>query len=67
MKTEKILISSLLWRKHPTNEKYFYCNFNNEMYILRINNFPEEPLVTLINGFEIFDLDEMPSGWSFEG
>lgn len=30
---------------------------------LQMNDFPDEPLCTLIIGSDSFDLEEMPNGW----
>ncbi|WP_313531983.1 hypothetical protein [Sphingobacterium multivorum] len=44
-------------------------NYNEEydkLILLRMNNFPEEPLYTLINGLDITDLEDKPTGWNLE-
>ncbi len=66
MKEEILLKSNLVWILHPTNDKYFYINKDYKIILLRINNFPEEPLFTLIDGLNILDIDDRPSGWKFE-
>jgi hypothetical protein len=34
-----------------------------DVALLRLNNFPEEPLLTLIFGLEIIDIEDVPEKW----
>jgi len=65
MRHNNLQEQSIFWRSHPENERYFYHHENGELILLRINNFPEEPLYTLINGLKITDMDEKPENWLF--
>ncbi len=62
-KIEEIINSSIYWQKHSHNEKYFYAYNNKELLLLRLNDFPDEPLITLIKDLEIIDLEEVPKNW----
>jgi hypothetical protein len=64
MKNKILLKTKLIWKKHPENNRFFYIEDRaNTIILLRINNFPEEPLYTIINGSDIIDLDDIPSYW----
>ena len=58
--------SNIVWKRHPNNLKYFFAEFCNRIILLRINNFPDEPLLTIIDGFEVLDVEERPLSWDFE-
>lgn len=66
MDSKRLLNSQIKWKRSAFNEKYFQAEVNGELLILRLNNFPEEPLLTLINGQEILDVEERPLNWQFE-
>jgi hypothetical protein len=51
------------WVKHPTNERYYYTRIDNDIILLRLNDFPDEPLLTLIYGLDILDVEEVPQNW----
>lgn len=63
---DEILNEEIFWRKHPRHERYFFFKKNESIILLRINNFPDEPLYTVINGLEIFDIDDRPENWTLE-
>jgi hypothetical protein len=66
MKEKTILKSTIFWKKLPNNERYFYSESFENLIYLRLNNFPDEPLFTLINGLEAIDIEDRPSGWIIE-
>lgn len=57
------LDANLIWHDHPTNIKYFYTTFENELLLLRLNNFPDEPLLTVIYKIDIMDVEDVPKKW----
>ena len=61
-----LINSYIIWKKHPENIKYFYTKFNDKVILLRLNNFPDEPLFTIIDGFLISDIEDRPNNWEFE-
>lgn len=61
-----LLNTKLIWRKHPQNERYYYIEKDERIILLRINNFPDEPLYTLINGLDIMDIEDRPAIWYLE-
>lgn len=64
MKTYNELINMhIKWEKHPYSDRFFYFYDNECLILLRLNDFPDEPLLTLINGFEITDFDEYSKDW----
>lgn len=56
----------IFWRKHPENDKYFLTKEEDRFIFLRVNNFPEESLFTIIDGIKIYDLEEIPTQWEIE-
>ncbi|WP_312363789.1 hypothetical protein [Sphingobacterium sp.] len=66
MNNEELISSTIFWKKHPEIGYYYYNEEYDKLIILRINNFPEEPLFTLINGLDITDLEDKPIEWNLE-
>ena len=66
MKNSVLITMNIFWKKHPINERYFYFSENHTLILLRINDFPDEPLGTLINGLDILDIDDIPIKWVLE-
>ena len=64
MKAEGCLKKSIYWQKHPTNNKYFYAYTDSELILLRLNNFPDESLLTLIYKLDIIDIEDAPEYWT---
>lgn len=48
------------WLKHPAREGYWISNYKTKTVYLRLNNFPDESLYTLISENQIEDLDNLP-------
>ncbi|OJZ06257.1 hypothetical protein [Sphingobacterium sp. 40-24] len=66
MTNEELISSTIFWKKHPDIDYYYYNEEYDKLILLRMNNFPEEPLYTLINGLDITDLEDKPTGWNLE-
>jgi hypothetical protein len=66
MNNEELISSTILWKKHSEIGYYYYNEEYDKLILLRMNNFPEEPLFTLINGLDITDLEDKPTGWNLE-
>ncbi|WP_430527592.1 hypothetical protein [Myroides sp. C6-3] len=66
MNKNALLETNLIWKIHSTDNRYFYVVIDEKIIILRINNFPEEPMFTIIDGLNIFDIEDKPIGWTFE-
>ena len=63
MKTNILLKESIVWQQHRQNSRYFYIEREEKIILLRVNNFPDEPLYTLIDGLYIIDIDDKPDNW----
>lgn len=63
MENKNLILLDVFWEKHPIHERYYYITKDNKIILLRINNFPDEPLYTLINGLDITDIEDTPIGW----
>jgi hypothetical protein len=60
---EQLLTNPITWKNHPTHIRYFFTEFHNQIVLLRLNDFPDEPLLTMIYGMEILDIEERPVEW----
>lgn len=63
MAIKDLLTKSIYWQKHSSEVKYFYAYSDNQPLLLRLNNFPDEPLLTVIAGLEIMNLEDTPEFW----
>ncbi|KIA95232.1 hypothetical protein OC25_07935 [Pedobacter kyungheensis] len=66
MNIDKLLTSNVVWKKHPLNAKFFFLKQKDQIVLLRINNFPDEPLFSIIDGLDILDIEDKPAGWKIE-
>jgi hypothetical protein len=58
--------STIYWQKHSQNNRYYYAYRNDQLLLLRLNDFPDEPYCTLIRSNEIIDIDDIPPEWVIE-
>jgi hypothetical protein len=61
--------SVLSWKKvqGAANRHILFVTVNNENWRIRLNDFPDEPLYTLIvNGRDVIHFNEWPSEWEKE-
>ena len=56
----------ILWKKHELGLRYWYSEIDGDILFLRMNNFPDEPLYTLISKKTIRDYDDLPDRWVLE-
>lgn len=66
MENSILLKKNIFWKEHPRHKRYYYIEDGDKIILLRLNNFPEEPLWTIINGLDIMDIEDRPSGWILE-
>lgn len=66
MENSILLKKNIFWKEHPSYKRYYYIEDGDKVILLRLNNFPEEPLWTIINGLDIMDIEDRPSGWVLE-
>ena len=64
MENKDLFQKTIRWEKHESNERFFYHYDDSSLILLRINNFPDEHLYTLINGLNIVEIDDIPHEWS---
>lgn len=61
---EKHVTSSIAWESAGDGELPYRASVDGHVYTIRVNDFPEEPLYTLlVDGQEIVDLDDWPAAW----
>lgn len=61
--SKRYMEQNIFWQNH-SNKRFFFAYSDAVLLLLRINDFPDEPLLTLINGLEIIDIDDPPSCWT---
>ena len=68
MKIKNLLKKNIKWKNHPDKKvrRFFYCEIEGRLILLRMNNFPDEVLYTVINGLEIIDIEDKPENWELE-
>jgi len=66
MEISVLMKKDIFWKIHPTYRRYWYIEAEGRLILLRINNFPEELLFTIINGLDIVDIEDTPSNWTLE-
>lgn len=57
---------TILWKKRKLNIKYWFAKLDGNTAFLRMNNFPDESLYTLISQNVIKDYDDLPQNWILE-
>lgn len=63
-KVTDYLAEKLVWRKTADPKHPYETNFDGEICIIRVNDFPDEHLYTLIvNGVEVADFDDWSTLW----
>lgn len=61
---EEYLRKKIKWNESNNSEYPFFIVIDRKTLVLRLNDFPEEPLYTLIvDGKEVIDLEGLPSTW----
>lgn len=67
MKHTDYLSEKIHWRETDDPEHPFEAVHKGEMLTLRLNDFPAEPLYTLLaNGEEVTDVEDFSDNWSIE-
>jgi hypothetical protein len=61
---ERIQAARLDWEPTPENAFLFQSLFRNRLVHLRLNDFPDEPLCTVILEGQETDLEEFPKSWT---
>jgi hypothetical protein len=52
------------WRRTGKGEHPYEAEVDGRRWILRVNDFPAEPMYTvLVDGVEVEDLEGWPEGW----
>jgi hypothetical protein len=56
--------AAIAWEQSSKGHYWFTTEFQSNAYLLRLNDFPAEPICTVfIDGVE-FDLDDFPGSWT---
>ena len=66
MNIEKLLNEKIIWKPEISGGIWYKTTFNGEKYKLRMNDFPDEPLYTLISNSEQIDVEDQPKSWTVE-
>ena len=60
----RLKVAEIDWQESPQDKYLFYTVFDNSIVHLRLNDFPEEPICTLIYEDREVNLDELPRSWT---
>jgi hypothetical protein len=64
MKLETVILRPIEWQRSPENRHHFFAEIEGQRFELHLNDFPEEPLCTLIGPGEQLDLEQLGEHWS---
>lgn len=62
-KLEYLFDLSLVWKKSESNSLLYICFIEDQKYLLRLNDFPSEPMFTLLFEDLSVDFDDLPDNW----
>lgn len=63
-KVREYLEEEIVWEENADAEYPYTADFNGERGVIRLNDFPDENLYTLIiDDAEIADFDDWPESW----
>jgi hypothetical protein len=61
----RLVTTALPWRATGDGEYPYRAEVNGHVYLIRVNDFPAEPIYTLLaDDDELADLDDWPAGWT---
>lgn len=63
MNLETVICRPVNWERSSENKHLFRAVVDGEEFSLRLNDFPEEPLCTLIGHGQELDLEEFGEHW----
>ena len=61
---KEIKNSVILWEKTVLSKYVFSTPYEDDEILLQLNDFPDQPLCSLIVDDSLLNLEEMPVGWS---
>lgn len=64
-KTSNYLVENITWKRTTDPNYPFAAEFEGEKCVIRLNDFPDEYLYTLlVNGEEVIDFDDWSAKWT---
>ena len=64
MEVKKYIERKMVWKKTPDAEYPYSVMIEGEQWLIRLNDFPEEHLYTLLtNGVAVAEFDDWPATW----
>jgi len=63
MNLEIVISRPVDWERSSENKYLFHAVVEGEKFFLRLNDFPEEPICTLIGQGQEIDLEEFGEHW----
>jgi hypothetical protein len=60
-----LLRRNIHWKEEVKGGIMFHANVDNDLCLLRMNDYPDEPLYTLSWRDLELDVDDKPEGWTF--
>jgi hypothetical protein len=62
---QEVLNAEVYWERVTLEGVEYVATLNGNVFKLRMNDFPDEPLYTVTFGNEKIDLDDTPDSWHF--
>lgn len=63
MKLLELLDLAIEWEVVEEDSTFYQTYLGEKKYLLRLNDFPEEPLYTLLSNCQSLDIEDKPVSW----
>jgi hypothetical protein len=63
MNLNELLLEEIHWQRDTEHKGFFFAEVRGAKVEMRLNNFPDEVLCTLLLGSESLDLDNWGQNW----
>lgn len=64
---ERLRRNTVDWRRTAESRYTFQAVFEGELVKMRLNDFPAEPICTVIHGGQEIDIEPFPETWTLPG
>ena len=66
MKIKELVKLKIKWTKKNQSKVLYVNNIEGVEVGLRLNDFPDEPLITVSTDEEVLDMEDMPENWKLQ-
>lgn len=53
----------IFWKRHIEKKYTFFADIDGEQILFRLNDFPDEPICSILIEGREFDMEEIPAKW----